>query len=181
MRNPSLLLLGWLFFSTHQPAFAQDAKLIEAAKKEGGKVVVYTTMETFTLDAIKAAFERKTGLQVEYWRAGITDVLARALGEQRAGNERHSGHLSFDMWRSRHEQQQGRLGRRLPRSAQRCDGRERGPRGHRDGASADGGTHAVDSLHRDSVPMRNKRPALGHGDEHRPSREPDREDDDRPR
>jgi hypothetical protein len=43
MRKLSFLLLGWLFFSTHQSAFAQDAKLIEAAKKEGGKVVVYTT------------------------------------------------------------------------------------------------------------------------------------------
>jgi len=85
MRKFSPLLLACLFFSAHHPALAQDAKSIEAAKKEGGKVVFYTTMETFTLDAVKAAFEKKTGIQVEYWRAGITDVLARALSEYRAG------------------------------------------------------------------------------------------------
>jgi hypothetical protein len=85
MRKFSPLLFACLFFSAHHPAFAQDAKLVEAAKKEGGKVVFYTTMEVFTLDAVKAAFEKKTGIQVDYWRAGLTDVLARALSEYRAG------------------------------------------------------------------------------------------------
>jgi len=84
MRKFSLLLFACIVF-LYQSVFAQDAKLIEAAKKEGGKVVFYTTMETFTLDAVKAAFEKKTGLQVDYWRAGITDVLARALSEYRVG------------------------------------------------------------------------------------------------
>jgi len=59
MRKFSPLLFACLFFSAHHPAFAQDAKSIEAAKKEGGKVVFYTTMETFTLDAVKAALKRK--------------------------------------------------------------------------------------------------------------------------
>src|SRR5262247_985318 len=85
MRKFSPLLFACLFFSAHHPALAQDAKLVEAAKKEGGKVVFYTTMEVFTLDAVKAAFEKKTGIQVDYWRAGLTDVLARALNEYRAG------------------------------------------------------------------------------------------------
>jgi iron(III) transport system substrate-binding protein len=85
MRKLSPLLCACLFFSTNHAVFAQDPKSIEAAKKEGGKVVFYTTMEVFTLDAVKAAFEKKTGIQVEYWRAGITDVLARALSEYRAG------------------------------------------------------------------------------------------------
>ena len=84
MRKFSLLLFACIVF-LYQSVFAQDAKLIEAARKEGGKVVFYTTMETFTLDAVKAAFEKKTGLQVDYWRAGITDVLARALSEYRVG------------------------------------------------------------------------------------------------
>ena len=66
-------------------AFTQDPKLIEAAKKEGGRVTVYTTMESFTADAIKAAFEKKTGIQVEYYRGGITEVITRALSEHRAG------------------------------------------------------------------------------------------------
>jgi len=30
--------------SLSEPAFAQDAKLIDAAKKEGGKVIVYSSM-----------------------------------------------------------------------------------------------------------------------------------------
>jgi iron(III) transport system substrate-binding protein len=80
----SLWVGGWLIVSVHA-ALAQDAKLIEAAKKEGGKVVVYTTMESFTADAIKAAFEKKTGIQVEYWRGGITDIMTRALSEYRVG------------------------------------------------------------------------------------------------
>jgi len=96
MRKFSPLLFACLFFSAHHPAFAQDAKSIEAAKKEGGKVVFYTTMETFTLDAVKAAFEKKTGLQVDYWRAGITDVLARALSEYRAGKR-----IGVRSWRCR--------------------------------------------------------------------------------
>lgn len=85
MLRIAALLVGWLLLLTGQAVFAQNAKLIEAAKKEDGKIVVYTTMESFTADAIKAAFEKKTGLQVEYWRGGITEVIGRALSEYRLG------------------------------------------------------------------------------------------------
>jgi len=85
MRKISALLVGSLLISSGQVLFAQNAKLIEAAKKEGGKVIVYTTLEPFTIDAIKSAFEKKTGLQAEFWRSGITEVLTRALSEHRAG------------------------------------------------------------------------------------------------
>jgi len=91
MRKISALLIGWLLIFSGQALFAQNPKLIEAAKKEGGKVIVYTTMEPFTLDAIKAAFEKRTGLQVEFWRSGITEVLTRALSEHRAGK------ITFDV------------------------------------------------------------------------------------
>ncbi len=64
---------------------AQDAKLIEAAKKEGGKVVVYGSIENDTMDLISAAFKKKTGLEVEFWRAASTKVMDRALSEYRAG------------------------------------------------------------------------------------------------
>ncbi len=57
----------------------QSAQMVAAAKKEGGKVIVYTSMETFTADALKKAFEAKTGLQMEYWRGGSTEVLDRSL------------------------------------------------------------------------------------------------------
>ena len=81
----SALLVSWLMLLATETVFSQDAKLIEAAKKEGGKVIVYTSMETFTADAVKAAFEKKTGLQMEYWRGGSTEVLDRSLAEFRVG------------------------------------------------------------------------------------------------
>ena len=79
------LVFAALLIIAGQSAFAQTAKLIEAAKKEGGKVVLYTSLETFTADALKKAFESKTGLQMEYWRGGSTEVLDRVLSEQRVG------------------------------------------------------------------------------------------------
>jgi len=79
------VLLGSLFTFFGQSAYPQDTKLIEAAKKEGGKVVVYGSMETFTVEAIKKAFEKKTGLQMDYWRGSSTEVMDRALSEHRVG------------------------------------------------------------------------------------------------
>ena len=64
---------------------AQDAKLIDAAKKEGGKVIVYSSMESSISDGIAAGFKKKTGLEMEYWRGSSTKVLDRTLNEHRAG------------------------------------------------------------------------------------------------
>jgi iron(III) transport system substrate-binding protein len=80
-----LLLLGWLLLANSPSAFAQSAQAVAAAKKEGGKIILYTSMETFTADALKAAFEKRTGLQMEYWRGGSTEVLDRVLSEHRVG------------------------------------------------------------------------------------------------
>jgi iron(III) transport system substrate-binding protein len=66
------------------PAYAQDAKLVEAAKKEG-KVVVYGSLESDSADKAFGAFRSKTGIEVEYWRASATKVMDRALSEYRAG------------------------------------------------------------------------------------------------
>jgi iron(III) transport system substrate-binding protein len=66
-------------------SFAQDAKLLEAAKKEGGKVVVYGSLENDTMDLISAAFKKKTGLDVEFWRSSANKVMDRAQSEFRAG------------------------------------------------------------------------------------------------
>ena len=85
MRRAWTLLFGWSLFFIATSSFAQTAKLIEAAKKEGGKVVLYTSMETFTADALKKAFEAKTGLQMEYWRGGSTEIVDRVLSEHRVG------------------------------------------------------------------------------------------------
>jgi ABC-type Fe3+ transport system substrate-binding protein len=65
--------------------FAQSAKLLEEAKKEGGKVVAYGSLESEAFDAVKAGFEKKTGLQLEYWRASGTKTMDRAVSEYRSG------------------------------------------------------------------------------------------------
>jgi iron(III) transport system substrate-binding protein len=65
-------------------ARSQDAKLIQAAKKEG-KVVVYGSLESDTTDTITKSFTKKTGIGVEYWRASATKVMDRAMSEYRAG------------------------------------------------------------------------------------------------
>src|SRR5712692_1433021 len=77
MRWISTLFFVVLFVLFGQPAYGQTPKLVEAAKKEGGKVIVYTSMETFTADALQKAFQSKTGLQMEYWRGGSTEVIDR--------------------------------------------------------------------------------------------------------
>jgi iron(III) transport system substrate-binding protein len=66
-------------------AYGQDVKLFDAAKKEGGKVVVYSSMESSISDGIAAGFKKKTGLEMDYWRGSSTKVLDRALNEHRAG------------------------------------------------------------------------------------------------
>ena len=66
--------------------FAQDAKLIDAAKKEGGKVVIYGSLETPVVEGVMQAFRKKTGLNAEYWRASAMSVMNRAMTEYRAGS-----------------------------------------------------------------------------------------------
>lgn len=85
MQKILVLLIGCLLLTNNQSSFAQSAQAVAAAKKEGGKVIVYTSMETFTADALKKAFEAKTGLQMEYWRGASTEIMDRVLGEHRVG------------------------------------------------------------------------------------------------
>ena len=66
------------------PVYSQDAKLIEAGKKEG-KVVAYGSLESDNADAVFQVFKKKTGIEVDYWRASATKVMDRALSEYRAG------------------------------------------------------------------------------------------------
>lgn len=81
----SVLLLAAFALLTPRPAFGQSAELIQAAKKEGGKIVAYGSLESDTADAIGKAFHEKTGLTLEYWRASATKVMDRVLSEYRAG------------------------------------------------------------------------------------------------
>ena len=82
-RQAMLALSLSLFFPI--TADAQDAKLVDAAKKESGVIVAYGSLESNTVEPIIEAFKKKTGLTVEYWRASATKVMDRALAEFRAG------------------------------------------------------------------------------------------------
>jgi iron(III) transport system substrate-binding protein len=79
-----IVLLNILWMA--MPLSAQEIKLIEAAKNEGGKVVLYGSLETQVVEAVMAAFRKKTGLNAEYWRASAMSVMNRAMSEYRAGN-----------------------------------------------------------------------------------------------
>src|SRR5437762_2939491 len=81
----SLVLFGGLAIVSFKSALAQDTKLIEAAKKEGGRVVVYGSLENDTMDLISAAFKKKTGLDVDFWRDSANKVTDRVGAEFRAG------------------------------------------------------------------------------------------------
>ena len=72
-------------FAGLAPSHGQDAKLADAAKKEGGKVVVYGSIENDTMDLLAAAFKKKTGLEVDYWRDAANKVTDRVSAEARAG------------------------------------------------------------------------------------------------
>jgi iron(III) transport system substrate-binding protein len=78
-----IAVLSSFFISAH--AAAQDTKLVDAARKESGAIVAYGSLESNTVEPIIEAFKKKTGLNVEYWRASATKVMDRALAEMRAG------------------------------------------------------------------------------------------------
>jgi iron(III) transport system substrate-binding protein len=80
------------------PTFAlgQSASLIDAAKKEGGKVVVYGSLQDNSMEPIGKAFQAKTGLELNYWRGTATKVMDRALVEHRAGKPLYDIVLTSD-------------------------------------------------------------------------------------
>ena len=80
------LLIVLLLPSFTSETVAQDPRLIDAAKKEGGKVIIYGSPETPVVDAVIQAFQKKTGLGADYWRASAMSVMNRAMSEYRAGN-----------------------------------------------------------------------------------------------
>lgn len=63
---------------------AHSQSPVDAARQEGS-VVVYGSLESETMDAVKAAFTRKYGVAVEYWRGSSSKVLDRVLTESRTG------------------------------------------------------------------------------------------------
>ena len=66
------------------PVYSQSTSLIEAGKKEG-KTVIYGSLESDSADTVFNVFKKKTGIDVDYWRASSTKVMDRAMSEYRAG------------------------------------------------------------------------------------------------
>src|SRR5574341_496605 len=61
----------------------RDSRLLEAARKEGS-VVLYTSLAPTESGPLGQAFEKKTGVKVEIWRAISEKVVQRAVTETRA-------------------------------------------------------------------------------------------------
>ena len=73
----------------HQAIFSyrgadREARLVEQGRKEGS-VVVYTSLAPSESRPLAEAFEKKTGIKVELWRAISEKVVQRAVTETRAG------------------------------------------------------------------------------------------------
>ncbi|HEY6865470.1 MAG TPA: ABC transporter substrate-binding protein, partial [Burkholderiales bacterium] len=62
----------------------REQKLAQAAKKER-QVTLYSSLVVEDLTAIAAAFQKKYGVKVSYWRAGSEKVVQRSVTEARAG------------------------------------------------------------------------------------------------
>jgi len=62
----------------------RDARLLAEAKKQG-KVVIYTSLNLKDSVPITEAFEKRTGIKTELWRASSEKVLQRGVTEARAG------------------------------------------------------------------------------------------------
>lgn len=79
-----LFALTAIMLASATPVRSQSASLITAGQKEG-KAIVYGSLETDTAESAFSAFKKKTGIEVDYWRASATKVMDRALSEYRAG------------------------------------------------------------------------------------------------
>src|SRR5919197_5888797 len=61
----------------------RSSRILEQARKEG-TVVLYTSLAPTESGPLAQAFEKKTGIKVELWRAISEKVVQRALTEARA-------------------------------------------------------------------------------------------------
>jgi len=86
----ALVLTGAILLGLAAPAWAGDPVDLAAAKKEG-KVVWYTSTPISTANKIVKAFETETGIKVELFRSGGSQVIRRFMQEQQAG------HLAADV------------------------------------------------------------------------------------
>lgn len=80
----TLLLCSIAFFAGLVTAHAQDARLIEAAQKEGA-VIGYTSLDNDIAKAQMDLFNSKYKLKGSFFRGNTTVVMDRAMAEFRAG------------------------------------------------------------------------------------------------
>lgn len=78
------LFAGFLAVTLSSAPLPAQQINVDAAKQEG-KVVVYGAQVPQAMKGLHAAFEKKYGIAVEYWRGSSTQVSERALTEWRAG------------------------------------------------------------------------------------------------
>lgn len=84
MKRMACVGLGLLFaFAVFPPLYSAE---IADAKKEG-KVVIYGSLETGTMNIIRKAFKEKSGVDIEYWWSSSTKVTDRITTEFRAGKQ----------------------------------------------------------------------------------------------
>jgi iron(III) transport system substrate-binding protein len=62
----------------------REQRLLQGARREG-EVNVYTSLVVQDISDLAAAFEKKYGIKVRYWRAGSEKVVQRVITEARAG------------------------------------------------------------------------------------------------
>jgi iron(III) transport system substrate-binding protein len=62
----------------------REAKLVSEAKKQG-QVAMYTSLNLKDSVPLGEAFEKRTGIKLQIWRASSEKVLQRAITEARAG------------------------------------------------------------------------------------------------
>ena len=86
----ALAVTGAILVGLVAPAWAGDPIDVAAAKREG-KVVWYTSTPIATANKIVKAFEAESGVKVELFRSGGSQVIRRFMQEQQAG------HLAADV------------------------------------------------------------------------------------
>src|SRR2546425_11830558 len=77
-------IAGLAAFAAGASAQEVSKEILGAAKTEG-KLTIYGSIETESMQAVQKAFEAKYGIKTEYWRAAPTKVMDGGLTESRAG------------------------------------------------------------------------------------------------
>jgi hypothetical protein len=69
--------------SVRRASFRSSPELVEAAKKEQGKIILYGSLESPVVEAVSQAFRKKTGPDAQYWRASAMSVMNCSMSEHR--------------------------------------------------------------------------------------------------